>query len=56
MMVSFDVKSLFTKVPTEDIKPKLENDGTLEERTLMTPLTITNLIKRCTYGFNFLRL
>ena len=50
-MVSFDVKSLFTRVPIDEclevIRQKLEKDNTLEDRTLMTPMTITNLIKRC---------
>ena len=51
IMVSFDVKSLFTKVPIVEcldiIKQRLEEDDTLADRTLMTPLTITNLVKRC---------
>ena len=46
-MKPFDVKSLFTKVPIDEALEiiKFEQDETLEDRTLLMPLTITNLIK-----------
>ena len=51
IMVSFDVKSLFTKVPMDEaleiIQEKLKNDETLEDRTTFSAITITNLIKFC---------
>ena len=51
IMVSFDVKSLFTKVPMEEslqvIKKLLIKDETLENRTVMIPITIVNLVKLC---------
>ena len=47
----FDVKSLFTKVPMEEslqvIKKLLIKDETLENRTVMTPITMVNLVKLC---------
>ena len=51
IMVSFDVKSLFTKVPMDEaleiMQEKLKNDETLEDRTSFSAKTITNLIKFC---------
>lgn len=50
-MVSFDVISLFTKVPMEDamtaIRDKSNNDDTLDERTMMTTEEICKLTKLC---------
>ena len=50
-MVSFDVKSLFTKVPIDDalhiIKERLEYDESLEERTTLTVHQICNLTELC---------
>ena len=50
-MVSFDVKSLFTKVPIDEcldiVEEKLREDDTLGERTMMSPQTISSLIKLC---------
>ena len=47
-MVSFDVESLFTKVPIEDaVKAtlrKLENDPGLADRTNLTPAQIADLL------------
>ena len=49
LMVSFDVKSLFTQVPINEalevIEEQLKKDETLEDRTTLSPLTITDLIK-----------
>ncbi|XP_038066508.1 uncharacterized protein LOC119736566 [Patiria miniata] len=51
MLVSFDVKSLFTNVPTEEAclvtKSILEQDGTLTERTSLTPDQIYDLLLTC---------
>ena len=50
-MVSFDVKSLFTSVPTRDatniIEELIQNDETIEERTGMSPKTFMELVKLC---------
>lgn len=50
-MVSFDVISLFTKVPMEDamtaIRDKSNNDDALDERTTMTTEEICKLTKLC---------
>ena len=50
-MVSFDVKSLFAKVPIDEcldiVEEKLREDDTLGERTMMSPQTISSLIKLC---------
>ena len=49
IMVSFDVKSLFTSVPTRDatniIEELIQNDETIEERTGMSPKTFMELVK-----------
>ena len=51
IMVSFDVKSLFTKVPIEDslhiIKDRLEADESLEIRTTLTVQQICQLTELC---------
>ena len=51
IMVSFDVKSLFTSVPTRDatniIEELIQNDETIEERTGMSPKTFMELAKLC---------
>ena len=50
LMVSFDVKSLFTKVLFQDalqvIEEKLNDDTSLEDRSVMSP-TICHLTKLC---------
>ena len=46
IMVSFDVKSLFTNVQTlEVIGNKLINDQSLEERSVLSPKQIRNWLK-----------
>ena len=49
MMISFDVSSLFTSVPTdkavEVIQERLEQDSTLGERTTLNPQDIVELLK-----------
>ena len=52
IMISFDVKSLFTNVPIIDktlevIGNKLINDQSLEERSVLPPEQITKLVKAC---------
>ena len=51
IMVSFDVVSLFTKVPTGDalrvIKDLLAEDDTLRERTILLPADIVSLTGLC---------
>ena len=51
IMVSFDVKSLFTNVPIdktlEVIGNKLINDQSLEERSILSPEQITKLVEVC---------
>ena len=51
LMVSLDVKNLFTKVlkneAFEVIEEHLTKDETLEDRTTLSPLTITDQIKFC---------
>ena len=56
LMVTFDVVSLFTKVPTEDalevIKQRLDEDETLLDRTpleIENICTLTELCLRSTY-------
>ena len=48
VMVSFDVQSLFTNVPIdkalEVINRRLTEDGTLEDRSTLTPGQITMLL------------
>ena len=47
-MVSFDVTSLFTKVPVEDAMAAIRhNDKTLDERTLMTTEETCKMTKLC---------
>ena len=50
-MVSFDVESLFTKVPIQEalqvIEKKLHDDTSLEDRTMMSLSTICHLTKLC---------
>ena len=47
-MVSFDVQSLFTNVPTEGVVQaalrKLESDLTLADHTTLTPAQIADLL------------
>lgn len=51
LMVSFDVVSLFTNVPVDKtlhiIKQRLENDGTLHNRTTLSVNTIMELLTLC---------
>ena len=48
VLVSFDMNSLFTKVPIpealEVIQRRLKDDTTLDERTLMSPGTVCHLV------------
>ena len=50
-LISFDVKSLFTKVPIDLSLPiidrRLREDNTLSDRTTLDPLTITMLTELC---------
>ena len=50
-MVSFDVKSLFTRVPVQEalhvIEERLAEDETLDERTQTSPTTIRRLTELC---------
>ena len=50
-MVSFDVKSLFTNVPIDDVliilMERLQNDVTLSDRTNMEPSCICHLTELC---------
>ena len=51
LLVSFDVKSLFTRVPITEVlqvaHSKLVNDETLEDCTVMTPSTTCELAQMC---------
>ena len=51
LMVSFDVKSLFTNVPINDamviLRERLEMDESLGDRTAMSPLQICDLTDLC---------
>ena len=51
VMISFDVKSLFTNVPiteaVEVIHDMLKSDETLEERTVLSPDRIAELLDLC---------
>ena len=51
VMVSFDIKSLFTNVPVDEalevILQRLTEDETLEDRTALTPEQVTHLLKLC---------
>ena len=57
IMVSFDVVSLFTKVPTdlaiEVIKNRLENDSTLSNRTNLSIEDIVDLVSFCLSNNDF---
>ncbi len=50
-MISFDVVSLFTKVPIKEVililKIILEQDDSLEDRTAITPGELCNLVELC---------
>ena len=51
MMVSFDVKSLFTNVPIDAVlkitKKRLDDDTTLQDRSTLTPDEIIKLLRVC---------
>ena len=51
VMVSFDIKSLFTNVPVEEalqvINDRLCKDETLSERTALEPEQVTHLLELC---------
>ena len=51
VLVSFDLISLFTKVPTtlalEVVQQRLTSDGTLQERTSLTVDDIMSLLSLC---------
>ena len=57
MLVSFDVKSLFTSVPTKEateaIIEVITKDLTFAERTNMSPDTAVELLKLCLTTTNF---
>ena len=59
MLVSFDVKSLYTNIPVEDtlciIREKLDNDPSLPDRTSLSPASICKLLSSClkTTSFRF---
>ncbi|KAK7893340.1 hypothetical protein WMY93_022492 [Mugilogobius chulae] len=50
-IVSYDVVSLFTCIPTEEalaaVRQRLQEDNTLQERTKLTPSHICNLLDIC---------
>ena len=51
LLVSFDVKNLFTNVPIDEAVSRvavlLDADGGLEDRTTMSPETICQLTELC---------
>ena len=63
ILVSFDVSSLFTNIPVDEaisvIRRKLEEDGTLGDRTFLSPERIAELLGMClkstyfSYGGSF---
>ena len=59
MLVSYDVKSLFTSIPVEEslgiCERKLREDNTLNERMSMDVTTIVRLLRFClsTTAFQF---
>ena len=63
ILVSFDVSSLFANVPVDEaisvIRRKLEEDGTLGDRTFFSPERIAELLEMClkspyfSYGGSF---
>ena len=57
IMVSFDVVSLFTNVPTEDACniawERLSEDSSLQDRTDLTPDQIADLLKFCVSSSSF---
>ena len=57
VLVSFDVKSLFTSIPVEEAieicKGRLLEDSSLEERTDLSVDTIVNLLRFCLTSMSF---
>ena len=57
MLVSYDVKSLFTSIPVEEsigiIERKLRDDETLNDRTTMDVSTIIRLLRFCLTNTSF---
>ena len=57
LMVSFDVKSLFTNVPINDVlvilMERLQLDETLVDRTAMDPLSVCHLTELCLHSTYF---
>ena len=57
ILVSFDVKSLFTSIPVNETieicRERLEKDETLEERTKMDVPTIIQLLRLCVNSTSF---
>ena len=51
VMVSYDVSSLFTNVPIQEaidaIRDMLQKDETLDERTVLSPDKIAELLETC---------
>ena len=56
-MMSFDVLSLFTRVPTDEtlqvVSTLLQGDGTPPDRTAITPDDICNLVRICLHSTYF---
>ena len=56
-LVSFDVKSLFTRVPVDEalgvILTELNEDDDLEDRTMLTPTEVVRLVEICLRSTSF---
>ena len=55
--MSFDVKSLFTRVPVDEalevILTELNKDVDLEDRTMLTPTELVRLVEICLRSTSF---